>query len=549
MVTKILICCNVYPPHFIGGAELIAHAHAKKLQELGYSVTIFTGDIQEGHNRHSLRREDYDGLRVFRVCLTFEDFQIEKTNFHHRVVEEHFVDLLKELSPDVVHFHNIIGLSTRIIHIAKLHGIKTLMTLHDHWGFCLKNTLIRTNGTICHEYNRCSDCLPFVSDQDIHQIPIQIRKDIISLHLKDIDVFISPSQYLADAYITAGFPMSKFHVIWNGIDVNHFSHIEKKRCPDRVRFTFIGHFGRHKGIHILLDALSFLSNNKDRYEVNLIGSGDIIEECKEKVCKMELQSVVKFWGKIKNIDDAYRETDVLILPSIWPENQPVTITEAMASRKPVIASNVGGVPELVEDGKTGYLFEVGKSEELAQKMMEFIIFPEKIHSYGNAGYAKIASYTVESQVKKILLIYDSQPQNSMKAEQSELLIACFGKQVSFQSFQAINTFGENMHSNFRFVMGYWLQLDHYRKVKVLWVVDPNTTFEDITIGLRNGVPLLVPDNHIALKNLCITAKCGLYYKDAVEAQACLDYLIRMEEERCILGKNGMKFISRNLSEN
>lgn len=543
MGKTILICCNVYPPLFIGGAELIAHAQAKKLQNLGHSVTIFTGDIQTNYERHSLRTEDYDGLRVFRACLTSEDYQVDKINFYHQIVEEHFTTLLNELSPDVVHFHNIIGLSIGIIHIAKQRGVKTVMTLHDHWGFCLKNTLVKLNGEICQDYNRCSECLPFVSDHGIHQIPIQMRKDFFSILFQDIDSFISPSQYLADAYIRAGLPESKFNVIWNGIDVNYFSQIEKKRS-DRVRFTFIGYFGRHKGIHILLDALPLLVKEKNKFFINLVGDGEVLGECKDKVRKMGLQNVVKFWGKIKNISDAYRDTDVLILPSVWPENQPVTITEAMSSRTPVIASNLGGTPELIDDEKTGYLFKAGDPGDLAKKMSNFIRDPEKIQIFGNEGYNKIASNTVESQVSKILSIYDSIIPEHQNTNHNEVIIACIGNRVSPQCIQAMDAMRKNMPNHFlRFVMGDWFQTDQYKKVKLLWIVDPKAKFDNVIVALKAGVPLLVPENHLLLKEVCIREKCGLYYRDSIEAQYCIDYLIQMERERLILGNNGRRFIS------
>ena len=77
-----------------------------------------------------------------------------------------------------------------------------------------------------------------------------------------------------------------------------------------------------------------------------------MENLKTKVKNMRLSNIVSFWGRIDDIGNAYRNTDVLILPSIWPENQPVTITEAMASKIRLLVQNSGGIPELIEDGKT-----------------------------------------------------------------------------------------------------------------------------------------------------------------------------------------------------
>jgi glycosyltransferase involved in cell wall biosynthesis len=494
MKKKIVICSNAYPPNFIGGAELIAHNQAKTLKKLGHDVVVFTGDtqVQVFGKRHSLRRDTYDGLTVYRIYLTPQDYQSDFINFTHKKVEEHFKKLLDSFSPDIVHFHNIIGLSVGLIHIAKHKGIKTILTVHDHWGFCHKNTILKSSEEICHDY-RCAECMSIIPDEDCKNIPIRMRKDFIAIQLSDVDAFISPSQYLADAYIRAGIPKEKFNVIWYGINVQQFAHISKTPMNRRIRFTFVGYFGRHKGIHILLNALPFVGNY-DHFEVNLVGDGELMANLKQQVKAMGLNNLVKFWGKSNNIEKAYRETDIFILPSIWPENQPVTITEAMASRLPVIASDAGGIPELVKDGKTGYLFEVGNAKDLAQKMSEFILHPDRIKTFGENGYKEIINNTFENQSDKILQVYNEKVLDQVKQPREEMLIACIGKRVNPQCAQTMNSFlNEGQQCIFRFVMSDWVQEDQFRMLKLLWVVDEEINQKDIIIGLMNKLPLLVPE--------------------------------------------------------
>ena len=127
-----------YPPNFIGGAELIAHSQAKELKRTGFDVTIFTGDILDIGKRHSLRREEYEGLPVYRVRLTAEDYDPKFLNFTHKEVEEHFRTILKKISPDIVHFHNLIGLSVGLIHLAKKQGNKNSVDASRLLGFLLQ---------------------------------------------------------------------------------------------------------------------------------------------------------------------------------------------------------------------------------------------------------------------------------------------------------------------------------------------------------------------------------------------------------------------------
>jgi len=544
MGKRILICCNVYPPKFIGGAELIAHDHAKTLKRLGHDVVIFAGDTEGHGERHSIRRDVYEGLTVYRVTLTWKDFQPSYINFTHRRVEEHFKNILDSFSPDIVHFHNIIGLSVGIIHLAKKKGLRTILTLHDHWGFCYKNTLLKNGGEICRDYSKCAECMPFISENSYKNIPIDMRKDFFAVQFKDVDVFISPSQYLADAYIRAGFPKEKFRVIWNGTDVRRFANISKIDAKGCVRFTFIGYFGAHKGINILLNTLPFIGKDH-HFKVNLVGDGELLAKYRQLVKSMGFDNLVKFWGRIDNIERAYSETDVLILPSIWPENQPVTITEAMASRIPVIASNIGGNPELIEDGRTGCLFEPGNSRDLADKMLEFISKPDEIKTFGENAYKKIANNTFEHQIFKIIKIYD-EDLSEIKEIKDEMIVACRGHQVNHQCIQAMRSIlNKSQQIPLRFLLFDWLREDQLLSAKLLWIVDRNTDINDAAIALTNKLSLLVPEDTAKLKNLCIKGNCGLYYKDAIEAEACLEYLIKNEVERIALGECGLDFFQKN----
>ena len=540
---RIIICTNVYLPKFIGGAELIAHYHAKILKQQGHDVIIFAGDPGES-KRYLLSQDTYDALTIHRVCLSHKDYSSDFINFSHKKVERYFKAILERFLPDVVHFHNIIGVSVGLIHIAKSKGIKTILTVHDHWGFCYKNTIIKRDGEICRDYALCNECMPFIYDGDNKGMPIRMRKDFIEMQLREVDAFISPSRYLAETYIRAGIPKEKFRVIWYGIDVRKFSNVSKTAMNGCVRFSFIGYFGQHKGIHTLLSALPFL-DDKDHFRINLVGDGELMDSCTQQVKVMGLKGLVKFWGKIDNsrIEKVHRETDVLILPSVWPENQPVSITEAMATRTPVIASRMGGIPELIEDGKTGYLFEAGNAKQLAQKMSEFILHPDRLQTFGENAYNKIVNYTFENQVDKILQVYDEEMLNHKKQQQEEKLIVCVGEHINPQCAQTMDAFlKKHKHDIYRFVMSDWIEEDQLRKAKLLWIVDSKARFEDVTVGLWNRIPLLAPEDNTELKKLCSSANCGLYYRNADEAEACIEYLMQNESVAYTIGQSGYKYL-------
>ena len=546
---KVLICTNAYPPRFIGGAELIAHNQAKSLKKQGYDVIVFAGKPDDNlKNRYSIRHDFYEGIPVYRVSLHPRDYSYEYFSFYHKEVHKPFDDLLETFSPDVVHFHNIVGLSVGLIEVAKRRKIKTVLTLHDYWGICHKNTLIKSEGIICNEFSKCESCQLFISGERWRGIPSRMRKDYISFQLQAIDTFISPSIYLSKMYVKAGINEEKIQIIPYGINVERFSNVYRKKNTDKLRFSFIGYLGEHKGINTILEALSFIKDKKNMI-LNFIGDGDKKNELEKITKETGLDNYVHFSGKINSskIEDAYKNTDVLILPSIWPDNHPVSICEAMASRIPVIASRIGGIPELVEDGKTGYLFEAGNSRELANKMIEFISCRSKVKEFGDNGFKKISHYNLDKQVGRNAEVYKENKPSKVSLSQNDVLILCLGRDMNPEYAKAMDSYLKVSGDHYRALMIDWLDEDQIKKAKLLWIVDKDTNLEDIEVGLRNKVPLLAPENNQRMKNICVKGKCGLYYRDALEALVCLEYLTENESVRKAMGNNGFKVFYKGIN--
>src|SRR5678815_269114 len=119
---RVLLVCNVYPPRFVGGAELIAHEQAKTLKSLGYQVEVFAGETQPFGEHHQVMREIWDGIPVNRVSMLPRDYEPGYVNFTHRTIERHFDDVLARFRPDIVHAHNLVGLTTMVPYLARRAG-------------------------------------------------------------------------------------------------------------------------------------------------------------------------------------------------------------------------------------------------------------------------------------------------------------------------------------------------------------------------------------------------------------------------------------------
>lgn len=400
----VIIVSNYYPPNFVGGAEIIAHNQAKTMQDDRLARVIAlsldtTGEYIPG----TIYIEKTEGVPVVRVAVSAERFNQTDINFFDTYINDVFSELCVIIKPNVVHCHNIMGMSLGIVDIARKYNAKVCVTLHDNWGFCYKNTALDNYGEVCTNIMDCNRCMANLTFGDI-MIPMGVRRNYFRRIFERMDAYISPSQYLANSYIKAGFNFHKMNVIWNGINLQKFSSI-KKNSSDKLRITFMGFFGKHKGVDLLIKAVGFL-NIRD-IEINLVGAGDELENYKKIATECGVLHQLRFWGKLANQDiiKAYSETDIYCLPSIWPENQPVSITEAMACGIPVIASDLGGNKELVQDGVSGYLFKSGDYKDLADKIKKFVNNKGLIAKYGKAGKSIMEQNDYHNQVKKIDALY------------------------------------------------------------------------------------------------------------------------------------------------
>lgn len=419
---NVLVISNFFPPHVIGGAEIIAHHHAKALAERGHDVRVLAGDNSLGLSGYAIRTEVFDGLPVTRVSLTQRDFAPTGNNVCHPGVERVFLDLIADWQPDVIHAHHMAGLSLGMLQLARARGIRVALTLHDHWGFCMNSTRITTQKTLCQDSTQCHTCHEHIHDDDV-RLPQRMRQDYLRWQLDAVDYFISPSRYLADQYILNGIPAERMHVIANGIGLQRFSDTAPPPPGERLNILFTGYMGDHKGVPTLLEAVALLPH--DKVHLDMVGDGHMLASY-IAILKDKAPGVsVKFWGRLPNnrIAERFAKAHVFVLPSVCPENQPVTITEAMACGLPVVASRIGGISELVEEGHTGWLAEPGNAVDLAERLRYYIDHPEQIAAHGKASRERIQAFEFELQIDRIEALLSSP---ATKRDQPLRLIACHG---------------------------------------------------------------------------------------------------------------------------
>lgn len=489
----VIVCSNFYPPAFIGGAEIIAHsqsrilANAKKIPVIVFSLDQ-SGTYSDGYCYIQL----YDGVLIVRFCVSGSHMNPTGINFFHKEMNEAFRQLCGLVNPAVVHGHNMTGMSLGILEIAKEAGAAVCITLHDHWGFCLKNTILDHDFKLCDHILQCEACMPALQADGIY-IPVSIRQLYFRKVFEKVDLFLSPSRYLADAYVRAGFDWHRMRQLWYGIDTKKYAAVRRKRAG-KFRISFVGYFGKHKGIDLMIRAVARLK--RKNIEIELAGDGEESENYKKLAAELGILSQIRFWGKLDNKDMTrlFAETDAYCLPSVWPENQPVSITEAMACGIPVIASDLGGNSELVRHGISGFLFRPGDDQDLAEKIRALMDDRSLQESFGRAGKEIIQNYDIAKQAGELLDIYRNLCRQNVRPQ----LFASI-KDVRPQPFVSIK--GERLPAflaevtDLRLLLLDWIVLrEDYAAMKACVVLEGERPDRDQIKDLKQyKVPVIVPE--------------------------------------------------------
>lgn len=293
----------------------MAHQLAAALTRRGHNVRVFAGDLEGPIARWQRLDDRFDGLTIHRVGLDPRDYDPAWQNLVHPEVDRHLAAVLDEFQPDIIHAHNLIGLSLRLPAIAAERGIPTVVTLHDFWGICLRNTLVRSDGRMCHDTAACRECLPANREPAAVNLPMRLRKDSIELSMSRVAAFVSPSRFLAERYLAWGLSAQRMHVIPNGIDTVPFSDAARS-AGAQVRILYVGYLGAHKGTAGLIDAAAAMQN-RSQVRLTLVGIGPEEAALRERAARAGL-SQIEFAGRIApdHMPKAYAAADILVLPSV-----------------------------------------------------------------------------------------------------------------------------------------------------------------------------------------------------------------------------------------
>jgi glycosyltransferase involved in cell wall biosynthesis len=431
---RILQVVHGFPPRRTAGTETHASQLSHELARRHDVHVLYP--VREGP-RFSLRRFTQNNMKLYELTIPYRLVHRIRyglcfgDSYRNEHVDEIFDGVLSEIEPDVVHFHHLVNLSASLLSVARSKGVPVVLTVHDCWLMCPTANLMMYDRTVCQGPNedgtKCCHCWNRQRAETIsgllfnHHIPTRLtskplervlsivnrpkqfkkRNEYMKRLLLEVNMIIFPSRFLVTLLSEQGLSPKRWVYSEHGYDLARFMGFQKARSRSKFVFSYLGGTARHKGIDVLINAFSDLQD--DNAELLIYGPCDggdrRLRELRTKIAGKNM----KIMGMVADTVNVYSAADVVIIPSVCQEVASLVAREAMVTRTPVIASDIGGLAEFVRQEHSGLLFEVGNPNDLSRKMRLVMNDPETLHKL-KSGIRERAK-SIDQQAQELEEIY------------------------------------------------------------------------------------------------------------------------------------------------
>ncbi len=393
---RLLLAVHAFPPLSTAGVEVYTLRLARALLARGHDVRVLSAVHDLAAEPYSTRRRRHEGVDVWEVVNVHHRGTLEAT-YDDPDVDRVVLPLLREFRPDAVHVQHLLNLSRGLVSGARDAGARVVFTLHDYWLSCPRDGLrMREDLTICGtmDHRVCASCLagsPYLVPRlqrglasaargiglgrylhRLHDLAPRFTETTLALLrgaapaapeslaagmdrragalralLDGVDLFLAPTSFARDRALEFGIAPEKARVVRLGV----LPAPARPRAPgQRRRVGFVGTLAPHKGVQVLIEAFRGIPDPDAR--LGLYGSESVHPSYVAGLRRAAgTDARIHFHGPFAEgtQERVLREMDVLVLPSLWWENSPLTVLEALGSGVPVVASQIGGMPELIPE--------------------------------------------------------------------------------------------------------------------------------------------------------------------------------------------------------
>ena len=416
---KICVINNLFPPLARGGAEQVVEKTVEALLGAGHEVVLITltDEIGKYANRQNgdLKLWEYKPKNLFFYTDAHKHVFLLRLLWH--VVDMfHFGSakfvraVLQEEKPDVVHTHNLMGLGFLIPRAIRKLGIHHVHTVHDV-------QLVEPSGIILKRQEHTFR---------YKGIPTKMYGAMMRRLMGSPDVVISPSKFLLNFYREwKFFEKSEFVQLRNpmtfGLRRQQTTDYGLQSRDPMFRFFYIGQVEEHKGVEFLvvtfqkfIESIVASSNTPKPpllggepsrlVELHIVGDGSRLEAVRELVKNMKN---IVIHGRVGRdaLPELFEQADMVIAPSLCYENSPTVIFESFAFGVPVLASDIEGIAELIEEGENGMTFEAGDTKSLEDQLLWCITHQEEVQRMGKSTGKLLGNFFVEEYVTQLCKLY------------------------------------------------------------------------------------------------------------------------------------------------
>lgn len=413
---RVVLTTHLFLPEFAGGTETLVHSIAKHLIDKGHEALVVTGFEDKNAINSEPEFDEYihEGVPVlrFRRCQNppKQAFNPIRDDYDNSAFETRFIKLLADYRPDVVHFHHLGRLSIKAIDACERANVPAFFTATDYWSICAHQALLLPNGAICDGPSLGSaNCLKHmvaitqsprvaslinavpnaalaIAMTGLKQIHVELpgtlgvtqalakRRSIIATRHRKLRKIFVPTRHAQATLQKNGVAAKEFRVLPFGIrDSGYVKRV--RRLGERLVIGYVGQFMAHKGLHVLTEALSMLpADSPVDIKVYAKRPGTDTPYVSEFLAATKRDARLQYCGTFENdqFPQVLDTLDVVVIPSIWHENMPLVSLSAQAAGCPLIASDVGGLSDIVTQGKNGMLYEAGSAQQLRDCIMQLL---------------------------------------------------------------------------------------------------------------------------------------------------------------------------------
>jgi glycosyltransferase involved in cell wall biosynthesis len=407
---RILHAIHDFLPRHRAGSEIYACELARQ-QSSHHEVFVLAAEYDPATPHGTLRWREVEGLAVIEIVNNWEFRTLQQSYSSRRLNAqlEHAIDATR---PDILHVHNLLNLSFDLPRLARERGARVVATLHDYTLVCASGgqRVHQQESHVCREIepDRCSRCfsaspfhrqmavsratggalgrmaaqvharLPWLTSAISEHVPGTsitstdiVQRLAAARHVFGaVDLFVAPSAALGSEFVRFGLAAARLEVS----DYGFRASVPRRTRPSgALRIGFAGTMVWHKGAHVLLEAIRML---RGAFEVHLHGDATVFPEYTAHLKQLAAGLPVRFAGGYaqEDIASVFGQLDVLVVPSIWPENSPLVIHEAFMHGVAVVGAAGGGIPDLIRDGG-GLVYEPTSAAELALLLQPLIDDP------------------------------------------------------------------------------------------------------------------------------------------------------------------------------